>query len=210
MRKRHSRNAVETREDILLVAEELLQRRGYNAFSYHHIAVQLGIRTATIHYHFPGKESLGVALVQRFAQRFDAWTEAANATSDAWWRLQAFFQTYVDYLEAGSRVCPAGMLGAEFHAIPDKMRAEAQLYMGKIYRWLTETLICGRDQQCICYVGDAAHKALEIASALQGGLQISRLAGKQRMLDVVGQLRLELAGQKDSDLAPQSDRLNKT
>ena len=54
--KRGGRN---TRGAILDAAEELLQRRGYNAFSYHHIAVQLGIRNAAIHYHFPAKEDLG-------------------------------------------------------------------------------------------------------------------------------------------------------
>ena len=65
-RRRGMARGRDTDEQILNAAEDLLQRRGYNAFSYHHIAIQLGVRNAAIHYHFPSKEDLGVALVKRF------------------------------------------------------------------------------------------------------------------------------------------------
>ena len=64
--RRAGRPRRDTREEILNTAESLWQHRGYNAFSYHHIAVQLGIRNAAIHYHFPGKEDLGVELIRRY------------------------------------------------------------------------------------------------------------------------------------------------
>ena len=90
----------DTSEEILNAAEDLLQRRGYNAFSYHHIAVQLGVRNAAIHYHYPSKESLGVALVKRYQERFRAWIDKTDGTACAWARLQAYFQTYIDFLQA--------------------------------------------------------------------------------------------------------------
>jgi len=118
-RRRGSRD---TREEILQTAEALWQRRGYNGFSYHHIAVQLGIRNAAIHYHFPSKESLGVALIQRYRERFRIWFRDANKVEDAREKLRGYFQLYVDYLEAECKVCPSGILGAEFQAIPEEMR----------------------------------------------------------------------------------------
>lgn len=192
-RKRVQRNGRDTREEILNCAEELLQRRGYNAFSYQHIAVQLGIRNAAIHYHFPSKEDLGVALVQRYRQRFRDWSEQQAAqTPGAWERLRAYFQTYVDYVEAQCKVCPGGVLGAEFEAIPEQMQHEARLLMREIFEWLIETLELGRSQGSLHYPGETRHKAVEIGAALQGGLQIARMAGQERFHQVLEQLGLEL------------------
>ena len=48
-----------TPERILDVAERLVQLRGFNDFSYADIARELGITTASLHYHFPSKAELG-------------------------------------------------------------------------------------------------------------------------------------------------------
>lgn len=195
-RKRSSRIGRDTREEILNAAEELLQRRGYNAFSYQHIAVQLGIRNAAIHYHFPAKEDLGAALVKRYRQRFREWCEEINKLENAWARLQAYFQTYVDYLEAECKICPGGVLGSEFEAIPEEMRQEARLLMREIFEWLVETLELGRSQNTLTFPGDARHKAVVIGAALQGSLQIARMAGQERFHQVLEQLGLELTQSK--------------
>lgn len=180
----------DTREEILNAAEELLQRRGFNAFSYQHIAVQLGIRNAAIHYHFPTKEDLGVALVRRFRQTFRDWAEEiAREQSDAWARLRGFFQIYISYLLAEQmRICPVGVLGSEFEAIPEPMRQEARLLLRENYEFLIETLTLGRDQGTMRYHGDPRAKAVEIGAAIQGALQIARMVGQQRFYQVLDQV----------------------
>ncbi len=185
----------DTREEILNCAEELWQRRGYNGFSYHHIAVQLGIRNAAIHYHFPSKESLGVALIQRYRNRFREWFVQARKTENAWSRLQSYFNLYVAYFNAECRVCPSGILGAEFQAIPEEMREEARLLMGEIYDWLIETLELGRSQGSLRFIGKPEDKAVQLGASLQGGLQIARVAGAERLDQLLAQLSLELFGQ---------------
>lgn len=191
-RKRGMRLGRDTREEILNAAEELLQRRGYNAFSYQHIAVQLGIRNAAIHYHFPGKEDLGVALVKRYRERFRDWTDEMSRLSNAWDRLNTHFQKYVEYAVAGAKICPGGVLSSEFEAIPEIMRHEARLLMRENFEWLIETLETGRAQGSLNFLGDPRHKAVEIGAALQGGLQIARMAGPERFHQVLQQLALEL------------------
>ena len=62
----------ETAEQILDLAEMLIQTRGYSAFSYQDISDSLGIRKASIHYHFASKTDLGIAVVDRYIARFDA------------------------------------------------------------------------------------------------------------------------------------------
>ena len=65
----------DTRKRILDIAEQLLLSRGFNAFSYQHISSELGVRNAAIHYHFPKKSDLGVALIQRYRRRFRRFIE---------------------------------------------------------------------------------------------------------------------------------------
>lgn len=183
-----------TREAILEAGEELLQRRGYNGFSYHHIAVQLGIRNAAVHYHFASKEDLGIELIRRFRSGFTDWAEQQDANAkNAWAKLEAYFGNYLDNLENGQRVCFTGMLGAEFQAIPDGMREEVRLAMEGIYHWLIRVLQQGADEGSLRYVGSAEAKAIQIGAALQGGLQVARVAGAHRFHELLEQMQLELA-----------------
>jgi TetR/AcrR family transcriptional regulator, transcriptional repressor for nem operon len=193
-RRRGIARGRDTSEEILNAAEDLLQRRGYNAFSYHHIAVQLGVRNAAIHYHFPAKEDLGVALVQRYQKRFRDWVKQTETIDTAWRRLQAYFQTYLDFLQADCKCCPGGVLGTEFNAIPEAMREQARTLMREIYEWLVKTLEAGRAEGSLSFAGKPEDKAVEIGAALQGGLQIARMAGLERFHQVLAQLSLELTG----------------
>ena len=61
---------METRERILDVAQELVQTIGANAMSYQHISEAVGIRKASIHHHFPTKEGLIEALIERYTIYF--------------------------------------------------------------------------------------------------------------------------------------------
>lgn len=173
-----------------------MQQRGFGGFSYQHIATELGLRSAAIHYHFPAKDDLGIALVRRHRDRFRDWT-AERDRLDPWERLQAYFQIYVDYLEAGEMcLCPLGVLSAEFGTLSESMQCEARLLMQEIGGWLVATLDAGRRNSVLRFDGDAFDKAIVVGAVLQGGLQIARLAGPQRFRQLLGQLALELTGRK--------------
>ena len=55
----------DTRTKILDVAEELIQRVNVNAMNYKHSSDAVGIRKASIHYHFPKKDDLADELLRR-------------------------------------------------------------------------------------------------------------------------------------------------
>lgn len=182
-----------TKDLILDAAEELLQRRSYNAFSYQHIAVQLGIRNAAIHYHFPSKADLGTTLIKRYRERYQNYIrQIESSTTEPWAMLQAFFRIYLEYLDAGDMVCPGGVLGAEFSAIPDTMQEETRLMLREIYEWLISVLTRGRDSGKLQFKGTPEGKALEIGCALQGALQIARCTDKDRFHLVLQQLEADL------------------
>ncbi len=177
----------ETRKRILDTAGALLQRNGYGGFSYQHIAAQLGLRSAAIHYHFPSQADLGVALVRRYRAGFAWWTEQlALQDVTAGERLKAFTDVEERYLREG-KVCPLGVVGVEHATIPEAMRRETEVFLGELLRWLTRTLEAGRRGGEFRFHGTAEERALAFLAALQGGLQIARLSGIEGFAALVRQ-----------------------
>ena len=59
-----------TAEKIMDIAESQVRAGGYNSFSFREISQEIGIKSASIHYHFPTKTDLGVAIASRYTTRF--------------------------------------------------------------------------------------------------------------------------------------------
>ncbi|HSK81026.1 MAG TPA: TetR/AcrR family transcriptional regulator [Thermoanaerobaculia bacterium] len=168
----------DTRDLILDVAQELLQTRGFNAFSYQDIADRVGIRKASIHYHFPGKEELGVAMVDRFRRGGRAWARrlAAQGASPQE-KLEAIFDYFRGIVLQGTKICAYGILSAEYNALPEGMRAGIQDFQADHVRWLTDVLAAGREAGVFQAVGTPEDQAMLVAAALQGAVQLARSAG---------------------------------
>ncbi|UCH63124.1 MAG: TetR/AcrR family transcriptional regulator [Fidelibacterota bacterium] len=182
-----------TKELILDAAEALLQDRGFNAFSYHHIAQQLGVKNAAIHYHFTSKTDLGTTLIRRFRQRFRDYTrtlERENAGPVS--KLECYFAIPASYLQNGRKICPLGVLEAEFNAIPEPMQLESRLLDKEMRDWLAGVLDDGRSQGVFNFEGSIVDKTLVVVAALQGVLQIARVAGPQIFSVTVRQIKREL------------------
>ena len=60
-----------TREQIIQLADSLIREKGYNAFSFYDISKSVGIKTASIHYHFPAKSDLGIAVIEHHIQHLE-------------------------------------------------------------------------------------------------------------------------------------------
>ena len=68
----------EAQQRVLDVAELLFMRQGYSAITLRDIADELGMRQASLYYHFPkGKEQLYVTMVERLFDRHRAGLEDA-------------------------------------------------------------------------------------------------------------------------------------
>jgi len=65
---------------ILQVAEEVLAEKGYHETSIDEIAARVGIAKGTVYLHFPSKEDLVVAILERDMQKILRGVEATLAT----------------------------------------------------------------------------------------------------------------------------------
>jgi len=174
-----TRNSRENRtaERILDIAERLLQTRGFNNFSYADIAKELGITTASVHYHFPGKAELGQALITRYATRFgEALDRIDREVPDALAKLEAYASLYAGVLE-GKRMCMCGVLAAEYQTLPRPMRRAVIAFFDDNQRWLADVLQQGQTEHTLTFDGPAGEVAQSILSTLEGAMLVTRPYG---------------------------------
>lgn len=182
-----------TRRQILDLGEALLQNVGYNGFSYAHIATELGIKNAAVHYHFPSKEALGCAIVKRYRDRFQLWINNARVKDlPPAEKLDWFFAIYTNYRADNGKVCVAGTLETEFNAIPEALRLETQTLTTELLTWLETTLAEGRAAGVFTFKGDPADKAALLLASLQGALQVARSLGSEKYHAVIRQHKADL------------------
>lgn len=182
-----------SKRTILNMAEALLQDKGFNGFSYAHIATDLGVKNAAIHYHFPTKEALGIAVVRRYRDRFQLWinnSRIKNLSPEK--RLDWFFSIYTDMRADKGKVCLVGSMEAEFNSIPSALQREVESLHKELLVWLQATLEEGREAGVFHFNGEPANKAALILSSLQGALQMARALGTSKFHAVVQQHKQDL------------------
>ncbi len=63
---------IDTKEQILNVAERLFAEKGFSGTSLRNVIREAGVNIAAVHYHFGSKEELFIAVVRRVAQQIVA------------------------------------------------------------------------------------------------------------------------------------------
>ena len=178
----------DTHQEIMDVAQELLQSKGFHAFSYADIAQRIGIKKASIHYHFATKNDLGKALIKHYRNVFDnARALIDDRHADALARLEAYAKLYRDALAQDNRMCLCGMLAADFMTLPEDIQQEVSSFMAENAAWLAQTLEDARVRQAIAFDGDAQREAELLLSGLEGGMLIARSMGGVEQLDQIVQ-----------------------
>jgi len=162
-----------TAERILDVAERLVQTRGFNGFSYADIAAELGITTASLHYHFPAKAALGRALIARYAERFSgALHRIDQDLADARAKLAAYADLYAGVL-GGKRMCMCGMLAAEYETLPQPMRSAVIRFFDENRTWLAHVLSEGLQDKTLTFASPEEEVAQGILSTLEGAMLVA-------------------------------------
>ena len=176
-----------TADRILDAAEALTQTRGFNGFSYAHIAAELGITKASLHYHFSGKAELGQALIDRYAERFAAALGAIDAgQGDPRDKLVSYAELYSGVLDGG-RMCLCGMLAAEYETLPQPMAAAIVAFFDANHAWLTSVLAAGRSEETLSFEGDPGDSAQALLGGLEGALLVARPYGDRGRFDAAAE-----------------------
>lgn len=160
---------------ILDAAQEMVQTRGYNGFSYADVSAEVGLRKASIHYHYPSKTDLCRALVQRYreeAARRRAWIDGCADGADHQLVLYAHIKR--DMLRDGGRFCLCGALTLDLLTLPKSVQSEVGAYFTESEAWLAGVLEQGRAAGALRFEGDALEQAQAFQAALAGAMLMAR------------------------------------
>ena len=162
----------DTRETIMQVARTMVQTRGYNGLSFRELAKEVGIKSASIHYHFPTKGDLAAALAKRYTEDGLEYLEGLRTRSDD---LRVWIKGYTDIFRLAlvndNRMCLCGIMSAEFDDLPPEVRTEVEAFNSLNVRWLTQVLSVCRSQLS---QEERQQQALAIYAAVEGAQLIAR------------------------------------
>ncbi len=127
------------RERILDIAETSMRARGYNAVSFREIAGEIGIKSASLHYHFPKKADLGLELVKRYSENFrTALNSATENAANPIEKIEAFIDLHRNALIEQELLCLCVVLGAEARSLPEDVNSSVANFFQSNINWLTD------------------------------------------------------------------------
>ncbi len=166
---------------IIDSAQELVQSRGYNAFSFRDLAARVGIKSASVHYYFPTKGDLAQALVVRYRAQFGAHLrriEDGNGTAPA--QLSEYFELIYGSFASNNLICLCGMLATDAASLPPAARAEVRGFFSDNEAWLGQLLQRGADE--FRFEGEAKPLAASMFAAIQGAMLSAYTFGEPERL----------------------------
>ena len=147
---------------IMDAAERRMQQGGFGGFSFREIAADVGIKSSSVHYHFPTKEDLAAAVIRRWAEHTSelidkelekdpdpirVWTKAFRGT--------AFSEAHM---------CPCTVLAAASQGLPEQVAKEVKGF----FKMCQDKLVAA---------GLSPSKAAEVLSTITGALVLANAFG---------------------------------
>jgi TetR/AcrR family transcriptional repressor of nem operon len=159
------------KEEILKAAQLKVRSGGYNNFSFRELASEVGIKSASVHYHFPTKSDLGAALAQQYTDDFlNALGDPDELYAEGKNPIDVYVNFFRDALIKDNKMCLCGLLGAESDSLPEKVRNETKSFFERNLDWLEQAhTVIATDNKVA-----AKSKAIRTIAMLEGAMLISK------------------------------------
>jgi len=168
------------REAILAAAKSAAQLHGYSGINFRNIADQVGIKNASIYYHFPSKAGLAAAVAQRYWQDVQRVLEEIRAANgDPKTCLRVYPSIFRTSLEDGNKLCLSSFMAAEYEDLPNEVSLEIRAFADVNVTWLAQVLAdagAGSAEEC-------ERQARAIYSAVAGAQLIARTRADVGLFD---------------------------
>jgi TetR/AcrR family transcriptional regulator, transcriptional repressor for nem operon len=159
------------KEAILEAARRTAQAHGYSGLNFRELADEVGIKAASIHYHFPSKADLGAAVAKRYWEDSAAVLEALWAeSSDPARCLRQYPDTFRKSLESGNRICLCSFMSAEYDDLPEPVKKEVLAFADVNVAWLTRVLSAATEMS----TNESEQRARAIFAAVAGAQLMAR------------------------------------
>lgn len=186
--------SMDTKTQLLDSAERAARERGYDGFSYADIAEEVGIRKASIHYHYPSKSDLGLALIQRYREGLRIELDGISTRGkNAGAKLLAYLKFYRSAMTEGSTVCLCVAFAISRDSLAHPILKELDGFHDDSIKWLSEVYTSAIEDKSIANVGTPEHEAATTLALVEGAQLIARSAKNMKRFDAaVKQLKARI------------------
>ena len=109
---------------IMDAAERRIQLGGFGGFSFREVAADVGIKSASVHYHFPTKDDLGAAVLRRWSEHTsEVVNEELKKDPDP---VKAWTKAFRGTAHSDAHMCPCTVLGAASQDLPVRVAKEVK------------------------------------------------------------------------------------
>src|ERR1700738_1494142 len=152
----------EAAAEIMDAADRRMRIGGFNGFSFREIASDVGVKSSSVHYHFPAKEDLAAAVIHRYtdevAEIIERELESQRDPLKVW--TKAFRGT----LHSEERMCPCTVLGAGALDLPPEVAAEGK----RFFKMCLDKLVAE---------GLSPNSAAELLATITGAMVVATALG---------------------------------
>jgi len=178
----------DNRSRLIDIAEASAQRGGLKALSFRTLADEVGIKSSSVHYHFPEKADLARTLIEQYRDKLFVKLDAiALGNESLKSQFLAFIEIFRD-LSSDNRVCLLCMMASEFAALNTANKALLANVFSNLENWLETLFDSKRDELAVDLPsGQLSRLAL---SGLEGALLVDRVMQNSERLDAQKQVFL--------------------
>ncbi|MBE9030613.1 TetR/AcrR family transcriptional regulator [filamentous cyanobacterium LEGE 11480] len=127
--------------EILDAAERRMRSGGFDAVSYRYLADDVGMKAASVHYHFPQKALLGKAVVDRYAEKFlNTLGRIDHRQNSVEQHLQRLCDGYESAVRNTGLICLCCILGAESQDLPKIVSEAIANFFNQLIYWTQKAL----------------------------------------------------------------------
>ncbi|MBT2664290.1 TetR/AcrR family transcriptional regulator [Bacillus sp. ISL-4] len=173
----------DTMQLIMDTGQYLVHELGYNAMSYADIAERIGIKKASIHYHFPTKQELVQAILHRYRKEFlNELDQIEQISINSEEKLFRFFQHYRETLANDSKLFLCSIMAAELVSFPIEIQNEINGFFRDNENWIEKVINQGKESGIMDYQISSREQSKIIMAFVQGAQLLARSSGGPSIL----------------------------
>lgn len=163
-----------TYDRLLEIADTLIGKYGFEGFSYADLAKEMGIRKASIHYHFPTKTDLGIAYCELKMKAFTDFEAYITTLPVGPRQIAAYIDAFSVYAKKG-QMCGVHAMLSDSNLYEPELRTAVQKLADFELRILSGILQRGREAGSLKFAIPAEDMAMIICYSVKGALLINRI-----------------------------------
>ena len=169
------------RIQIIDAATKAAKQNGLKSLSFRQLADEVGVKSSSVHYHFPTKLDLAESMVRNHTQYFETLlSDIAQREQTLQGKLNALIQIFEEVRKSND-MCLCGMMAAEINTLNPNTRTALKEFFDMTEHWLIHVIEQHRDDiQTPISLQALGHVML---SGLEGAILLDRIDETNKRLE---------------------------